>query len=104
MPWRWSRTEDLDLSVAIDVADLPGVLTRLPGWSVNPRLPHRWQAANGLKVDIIPAGPRHLAEGRIVWPGSGAIMNLAGMDLAFRHGIEMGLGAYAGARPVRMAA
>jgi predicted nucleotidyltransferase len=48
-----------------------------------------------VKVDILPAGPTLLAAGEIIWPGTGARMNLTGMRLALATGkgfeVEPGL-------------
>jgi predicted nucleotidyltransferase len=41
-----------------------------------------------VKVDVLPAGP-HPAAGEIVWPGTGARMNLTGIRLALETGRQL---------------
>lgn len=79
---RWRRTADLDIAVALDIEEFPGELNTLRGWEQDPRLEHRWHA-DGIEVDILPAGSRILEKGSIVWPKSGVMMNMIGFDLAF---------------------
>jgi hypothetical protein len=41
-----------------------------------------------MKVDVIPASPSLLETGTLIWP-DGAVMNLAGLDLALNHFVEI---------------
>ncbi len=78
-------TEDLDLTVAIDLASFPGALAKLEGWRQDPRLEHRWYSREGVKVDVVPAGSWSGVEpGSLVWPGSGMLMSLVGLAHALR--------------------
>lgn len=86
---RWRRTEDLDISLAVSIDEYPGGLDGVPGWSRHPRHEHEWHGPDAVYVDLLPAGPGLLKAGKVVWPRSGFVMNLAG----FRH-------AFAQARPL----
>jgi predicted nucleotidyltransferase len=76
------QTNDLDISVSVSLDELDAGLARLERWRRNPRKQHEWRSPGGVKVDILPAGPSLLAAGAIIWPETGARMNLAGMRLA----------------------
>lgn len=82
----WRRTEDIDLVVAIDHADLQGLTERLvaQGWRVTPGVEHQFHAPCSVRLDIVPASEALRALGRLRWP-SGHVMNLAGVDLAFEY-------------------
>jgi predicted nucleotidyltransferase len=77
------QTNDLDISVALSLDELPIELGKLFGWRRHPAFEHGWRSPTGLKVDVIPAAPELLAAGRIHWPG-GHTMSLLG----FRHAFE----------------
>lgn len=81
------QTGDLDMSVSVSVDELAAGLARLEGWKRNPKKEHEWLSPTGVKVDVLPAGPSLLAAGEIIWPGTGARMNLTGMRLALERGI-----------------
>ena len=81
------RTDDLDISVSVSLDQLAADLPRLEGWTVNPRHEHEWRSPVGIKVDILPAGPALLAAGVLIWPGTGARMNLTGLRLALERGV-----------------
>ena len=81
------QTDDLDMSVSVSLDELATDLPRLEGWKKNPTNEHAWLSPYGIKVDILPAGPSLLAAGEIIWPGTGARMNLAGLRLALENGI-----------------
>jgi predicted nucleotidyltransferase len=77
------ETNDLDLVIAIDLEDA-GKLVELAGWRPLPHAGEQaWQSPDGVRVDVVPASERLLAEGVIRWPRSGTEMNLAGLRLAF---------------------
>ena len=81
------QTDDLDISVSVSLDELAADLPRLQGWKRNTRNEHEWLSSDGIKVDILPAGPPLLAAGEIIWPGTGARMSLAGLRLALEKGI-----------------
>ncbi len=85
LDFRWRATNDLDISVSIELDELPAGLDRLPGWSADPRAEHRWLAPEDVKVDILPAGPNLRRAGTLRWPRSGNEMSLLGQRLAFEH-------------------
>jgi predicted nucleotidyltransferase len=76
------ETRDLDISVSVSVDELAAGLSHLEGWKRNPKKQHEWRSPTGVRVDVLPAGPSLLASGAVVWPETGARMNLAGMRLA----------------------
>jgi len=76
------QTYDLDVTVAISLDELPSELRRLAGWRQDEQLEHRWLTPTGLKVDLIPAGAKLLAAGKLVWK-SGREMSLLGFRHAF---------------------
>lgn len=80
---RWRRTADIDLVVAVDVAELSAIAER-PGWSRHPDRPHEFRSPRGARLDILPAAASLIDQGSIRWPG-GSRMSLIGMDLAFSH-------------------
>lgn len=74
-------TLDLDLCIAIDLAE-HGRGEGLPSrWRRNPDLPHRWELPDGQLLDIVPAAAELLQAGSVTWPG-GSRMDLTGIDLA----------------------
>ncbi len=75
------ETNDLDVSVAIDLDAHPAGLDEAPGWRPDPRLPHRWYSPEGIAVDVLPAGPKILEAGRIDW-ADGCSMNMTGFGHA----------------------
>lgn len=81
------RTDDLDISVSVSLDELAAGLPRLGGWRRNPKREHEWLSPAGIKVDVLPAGPSLLAAGEVIWPGTGARMNLTGLRLALERGI-----------------
>ncbi len=87
----WRQTQDLDLTVAIELDELDTSIALLDGWRRDARLEHQWRSPRGVKVDIVPAGPSLLASGTLVWPTSGFRMNLAGLDLALAHWVPLEL-------------
>lgn len=93
LPRLWRTTEDLDLSVAASIEDVRAALSRLPGWSPDPRQEQRWQSPAGIPVDIVPVGTDALARGYIEWPRAGFRMSLLGMRLAFENAVRLGIAA-----------
>lgn len=88
------ETNDLDLVVATGVEDAIR-LEALPGWKRLPQAGEQaWHSPQGVRVDIVPASPRLLAEGVIRWPQSGMEMRLVGLRLAFdaSHPLDLGHG------------
>jgi predicted nucleotidyltransferase len=80
------QTADLDVSVSVSLDALAADLQRLEGWKRHPQSEHAWVSPSGVRVDVLPAGPSYLAAGEIVWPGTGARMNLTGIRLALKTG------------------
>ncbi len=89
LDFRWRATNDIDISVSIELDELPAGLDRLPGWSADPRSEHRWLAPENVKVDILPAGPKLRRAGTLRWPRSGNEMSLLGQRLAFEQAREV---------------
>jgi predicted nucleotidyltransferase len=89
MPWR--QTKDLDLAAAVDPNALAGLRPE-HGWQRDPSIEHRWSFERATLVDVLPASPSALANGRVVSPRSGAVMNLVGLDLAFEHAENLDCG------------
>jgi len=85
LDFRWRATNDIDISVSIELDELPAGLDRLPGWSADSRAEHRWLAPEDVKVDILPAGPNLRRAGTLRWPRSGNEMSLLGQRLAFEQ-------------------
>lgn len=84
---RWRQTHDLDFSISISAEEYAHGLKRLPGWTRDQRFEQRWIAPGDVRIDIIPAGPKLLAVGEIVWPESGIRMSLVGLRLAFENSL-----------------
>lgn len=87
--FRWRATNDIDISVSIELDAMPAGLDQLSGWSSDPRVEHRWLTPEGVKVDIIPAGPELRRVGTLRWPRSGNEMSLVGQRLAFEQAREV---------------
>lgn len=93
------QTNDLDISVSVTLDEVATRLSTLTGWKRNPKKEHEWRSPAGIQVDVLPAGESLLATGEVVWPESGARMNLAGLRLAFEksfpfeieHGVSIPL-------------
>jgi predicted nucleotidyltransferase len=85
-------TEDLDLAAHLNVDDLAPVLSALTNWKRDTRHEHRWRTAADVKVDVVPASHEAIARRVLVWPDSGAEMNLTGFRLIHTHKREMDVG------------
>ena len=82
------HTEDLDLAVAVSLAEFPAELPHRPGWEQHPKRTHHFISPCGESVDIVPAGPDLRSSGTLEWP-DGHTMSLVGFDLAFAHADAM---------------
>ena len=82
MDYTWHVTRDLDFSVVASVDELDALVASLDGWVRDADQEQRWQSSEGVSVNIVPAGPEHIASGEVVWP-SGVRLNLTGMRVAF---------------------
>src|SRR3954462_673663 len=82
-------TEDLDVAIAIDIDELPLLAEKLQtqGWRNDPGREHRWYSKKGVRVDLLLAGPKARAEGKITWPKSKMVMRLDGFELAFSDAV-----------------
>jgi predicted nucleotidyltransferase len=87
----WRQTNDLDLVVSVAMEDYPAGLGALPGWQRRREGEHAWLSSEGVKVDVVPAGPGLLAAGSLTWPESGYRMSLVGLRLAFDHHVRVAL-------------
>ncbi len=79
----WRQTADVDLVVAVELAELDELANRA-GWQQHPRKQHEFRSPDDVKLDVLPAGAQILEQGEIIWPG-GHVMNMAGIELAFGH-------------------
>lgn len=80
----WRQTLDVDLVLAIELADFPGALASRAGWSQHATKEHEFLSPQGAKIDLLPVGPEALKAGNLKWP-SGHVMNVVAIDLAFAH-------------------
>lgn len=87
-------TGDVDLVLALDVAELRELLQRL-GWTQHAKMKQRW-TAEGFVADVLPASPELIAAGSVSLDGDERAMNLAGFDLLFdkaeEHKLPGGVG------------
>ena len=89
---RWRRTQDLDLVVSLELAGPDASLDPLPsGWAQNPLLEQEWVSPDGVKLDVLPAGPELLSAGVVEWPRSGQRMSLLGFRHVFARCVEVAL-------------
>jgi predicted nucleotidyltransferase len=95
-------TRDVDLTVALDLAEFESLTRRLTaiGWTPAPKLEHRWTAPRQTIVDLLPAGMELRRHGSILWPTSQFRMSLAGFEHVFADAAEMHL---AGGLAIRVA-
>jgi len=78
------ETRDLDITLAADLDEFPAGLDTLPGWTRHPRLEQEWHGPEGVRVDVLPAGPGLRAQGYVDWP-SGARMRIIGFGHVFQR-------------------
>lgn len=79
-------TGDVDLVLALDLADLSDLLERV-GWKQHVRMRQRW-TAEGFVADVLPASQELIAAGAISLDENEREMSLAGFDLLFEHAEE----------------
>jgi len=93
IPMSWRNTADLDFVLTIPVDDLNEALGTLTGWKKTTHQEHRWQAPNGLRVDIVPAPREALDALKVVFPRTRNEMSLIGVRLALEEPqVEVGEG------------
>ena len=85
MDFRRRQTNDLDISLSMDLEDLSTDLPLPPDWNRDPRIEHRWRTPAGVTVDILPVGPRAREAGILHWPKSGNVMKTTGFRLVFEQ-------------------
>lgn len=76
------RTYDLDIVIAVPLEEFPAGLDRVKGWTRHPKRLHEWRAPGSVSVDLLPAGPEHIAAGYLEW-SAGLRMSLIGFDHVF---------------------
>jgi predicted nucleotidyltransferase len=76
-----TKTQDLDLTLAVDVANLASQMAGIQGWTLHPRNEHQYETPHKVKVDLLPTGGRALQTNELIWPVSGFRMNLTGYRL-----------------------
>jgi predicted nucleotidyltransferase len=88
------HTLDIDVAVAVDLDDYQRLvaLLRTSGWEQEPKREHRWTTPEGVRIDIIPAGPALRASNILEWPISGMRMSLVGFEHVFKDSIPHLLG------------
>jgi len=87
---KWRRTNDLDLTVVADQAELAAELGDL-AWKRDTRFEQRWTSPQDVIVDILPASAADIAKGRLIFAVSGHVMNLTAFDLAFARSATLNL-------------
>lgn len=87
-------TRDIDLTVALDLDDFRSLSIGLESadWQRMAKQEHRWITPMRAIIDLLPAGPRLRAAGKIVWPESEFEMSLAGFEHVFQASVVMQLG------------
>ena len=86
---RWRKTNDLDVTVAVDIDEFPAGLDQV-GWNRDPHLDQCWYTPDGLKVDVLPAGGVLNGNTTLVWR-DGHEMNMVGFRLPFVAGEQVPL-------------
>lgn len=82
-------TEDLDLAVEVVLDELRQTLAAAREWKPDPRHEQRWLHRGSAPVDLLAIGDVHLEDGVLVWPDTGARMNLVGFELLADHSVAM---------------
>ena len=87
-------TRDIDLTVALDLDNVRSLSTELgsANWQRMTKPEHRWVTPTGTIIDLLPAGPRLRAAGKIIWPESEFEMSLAGFEHVFQDSMVTQLG------------
>ncbi len=82
-------TRDIDLTVALDLDDFRSLSIALEsaGWQRMAKQEHRWTTQTDTIIDLLPAGPRLRAAGKIIWPESEFEMSLAGFEHVFQSSV-----------------
>jgi predicted nucleotidyltransferase len=88
------HTLDIDVAVTVDLDDYQRLVTllRTSQWEQEPKREHRWTTPDGVRIDIIPAGPALRASNVLEWPISGMRMSLVGFEHVFKDSIPHLLG------------
>jgi predicted nucleotidyltransferase len=88
------ETIDIDLAVALDLADMAIFEEALvaEGWKRSDRPEHRWVARQGTLMDLLPAGEQLRAQGKLEWAKSGFTMSLAAFEHVFSEAMRVDLG------------
>jgi predicted nucleotidyltransferase len=81
----YRQTQDLDITLAVDLNELKSVFERFSDWAPDTRIEHRIRTPDGMKIDLLPAGESIQRAGSLTWPDSGITMNMLGFRLAFEH-------------------
>jgi predicted nucleotidyltransferase len=83
------HTLDIDVAVAIDLDEF-GHLTQVlssAGWKQEGKMEHRWTTLEGVRIDLLPAGPKLRKWSILEWPISGIRMSLTGFEHVFRDSV-----------------
>lgn len=91
LDFRWRRTFDLDLSVAARPEIYSEELERL-GWHRRRGSQHEWDVPRGPHVDVLPADPVLVKNGKFTWADGSARLTLVGFRLAFSDAVSMEIG------------
>ncbi len=83
-------TLDLDLAVDVVLDELRQTLAAAEDWKSDPRHEQRWLHRGSAPVDLLAIGGVHLEAGVLVWPDTGARMNLAGFELLAENSVALG--------------
>jgi predicted nucleotidyltransferase len=88
------HTLDIDVAVTVDLDDYQRLvaLLRTSGWEQEPKREHRWETPEGVRIDIIPAGPALRASNVLEWPMSGMRMSLVGFEHVFKDSVSHSFG------------
>ncbi len=83
------HTLDIDVAVAVDLDDYHRLtlLLQAAGWEQESKREHRWTTPEGVRMDIIPAGPVLRARQFLEWPVSGLRMSLVGFEHVFKDSV-----------------
>jgi predicted nucleotidyltransferase len=91
---RHRHTLDIDVAVTVDLDDYQRLvlLLRSSGWKQESKREHRWTTPEGVRIDIIPAGPTLRASSVLEWPISGMRMSLVGFEHVFKDSVSRSFG------------